>query len=231
MTSALNILVVEDDPNLGQVLSEYLDIKGFQSELKTDGQEGLKAYKENAYDLLIVDVMMPKLDGFSMVKAIREQDDETPIIFLTAKSMKQDTIEGLKLGADDYITKPFSMEELLLRIKSVLKRVKRSNQESTQYTLGSFTFDVAQQQLIHPSQIVKLTTKEAGLLQLLCQNMNQVLDRTVALKKIWQNDSYFNARSMDVYISKLRKYLQTEPSIEIITVHGRGFKLVSLSKN
>ena len=223
------ILLVEDDPNLGQILKEYLDIKGFETRLCRDGEEGFLAFEKNTFDLCIFDIMLPKKDGFSLAREIKVADKTTPVIFLTAKSMKQDTIEGFKLGADDYITKPFSMEELLLRIKAILRRSGnnvQSRPEAQIFEIGGFTFNYDLHQLTSKKSDIKLTSKEAELLKLFCLNINQTLDRSTALKIIWRDDSYFNARSMDVYITKLRKYLKEDPRLEILTVRGTGFKLV-----
>jgi len=226
-----NILLVEDDPNLGQILSEYLQLKGFQTTWCKDGEEGMKSYLNHAFDICILDVMMPKKDGFTMAREIRKTDQRTPIIFLTAKSMKEDTIEGLKIGADDYLTKPFSMEELILRIQAILKRTQvkgSATSETNIFNLGKLVFRYDKSILERPSGEVKLTSRENELLKLFCDHLNQTLDRNSALKAIWKDDSYFNARSMDVYIAKLRKYLREESSIHILTVHGQGFKLVEV---
>ncbi len=222
------ILLVEDDQNLGQILKEYLEIKGYETELCRDGDEGFTAFDKGGFDLCILDIMLPKKDGFSLAKEIKVADKNTPIIFLTAKSMKQDTIEGFKIGADDYMTKPFSMEELLMRIKAILRRSDKNNnkREKQVFQFGDFTFDYDFHQLKSKKGEIKLTSKEAELLKLLCINLNQTLDRSTALKIIWQDDSYFNARSMDVYITKLRKYLKEDEKLEILTVRGTGFKLV-----
>lgn len=224
------LLIVEDDQNLGQILKEYLEIKGFNTTLARDGEEGLSRFNAGAFDLCILDIMMPRKDGFTLAREIKLLNKQVPIIFLTAKSMKEDTIEGFKIGADDYITKPFSMEELLLRIEAVLRRSNGSNPEvKSVYEFGKFTFNYDQQVLRFAGQEQKLTSKESELLRLLCQNMNQTLDRSAALKFIWKDDSYFNARSMDVYIAKLRKHLKKDESVKILTIHGEGFKLVSLT--
>ena len=225
----LKVLIVEDDPNLGQILSEYLGIKGLDPTLCKDGEEGLESYNHGVFDLCILDIMMPKKDGFTLAKEIRIMDKNIPIIFLTAKSMKEDTIKGLKIGADDYMTKPFSMEELLLRIQAVMRRVGKTNSErlnSSLVLVGKFKFDNDKQQLEADGEITKLTTKESGLLKLLVANKNKTLERSIALKNVWGDDSYFNARSMDVYIAKLRKLLKEDDSLQIITVHGEGFKLL-----
>lgn len=228
--ASFKLLLVEDDPNLGQILNEYLSLKGYETKLCRDGEEGVKAFKREAFDLCLFDVMLPKKDGFSMAKEIRRDDKVTPIIFLTAKSMKEDTIEGFKLGADDYITKPFSMEELLLRIQAILRRTAEKNPQISDqkiFEFGSFHFDYDKQILSRNGQENKLTSKESELLRLLCLHVNQPLDRSTALKIIWRDDSYFNARSMDVYIAKLRKMLKEDESVQIITLHGSGFKLIT----
>ena len=223
------ILLVEDDNNLGTILQDYLRVKGFETELYRDGTEGLAAFRRGGYDLCLLDVMMPKMDGFELAREIRQVNTQLPIIFLTAKSMKEDTIEGLKLGADDYLTKPFSMEELLLRIQAVLRRTQPATPERSAYTFGSFTYDYEQRLLTHGDETHKLTSKEAELLKVLAQHINQTVDRTKALKMIWKDDSYFNARSMDVYIAKLRKYLKPDDRVQILTVHGQGFKMIELT--
>ncbi|MEL6562045.1 MAG: response regulator transcription factor [Bacteroidota bacterium] len=227
------ILIVEDDPNLGQILTEYLSMKGYKTTLCKDGLEGLETYrKATGFDMCILDLMMPKMDGFSVAKEIRKNDEKTPIVFLTAKSMKEDVIEGLKIGADDYLTKPFSMEELLLRIKAILKRASSSQEEKKlpqEFRLGNFIYNFDHHLLKSPTKEIKLTGKENSLLRMFCENFNHTVDRSQALKAIWGDDSYFNARSMDVYIAKLRKYLKEDDKIQIITVHGQGFKLVKLN--
>ena len=224
------ILLTEDDPNLGQLLQEYLTNKGYKTDLATDGNAGLKAFWEGTYDLCLFDVMMPKKDGFSLAKEIRLTDKDVPIIFLTAKSMKEDTIQGFKVGADDYITKPFSMEELLLRIQAVLRRYQKATftleAQPSVFQLGSYTFDADHQLLTRNGVSQKLTSKESGLLKLFCENENQPINRSFALKLIWGDDSYFNARSMDVYITKLRKFLKDDPALQIMNLHGEGFKLL-----
>ncbi len=224
------ILLTEDDPNLGQLLQEYLTNKGYTTDLASDGNVGLQRFLENNYDLCLFDVMMPKKDGFSLAKEIRLTDKDVPIIFLTAKSMKEDTIQGFKVGADDYITKPFSMEELLLRIQAVLRRYQKISlpheQPQNIFQLGKYTFDFDHQLLTIRDTSQKLTSKEASLLKLFCENKNQPINRSFALKLIWGDDSYFNARSMDVYITKLRKHLKDDSSLQIMNLHGEGFKLL-----
>ncbi len=222
-----HILLAEDDDNLGMLLQEYLNAKGFKTELFPNGEAALKAFKNSSYDLCVLDVMMPLMDGFTLAKEIRIINDKVPIIFLTAKSLKNDVVEGFKIGADDYITKPFSMEELLFRVEAILRRTKGlSIQDKTSYSIGKYQFNAETQELILNENVIKLTTKESELLQLLCQNLNGVLDRNYALKKIWLDESYFNARSMDVYITRLRKHLSEDPRIEIMNVHSKGFKLI-----
>ncbi len=228
MEQKTKLLLAEDDENLGLLLREYLIAKGFDAELFPDGEAAYKGFMREHFDICILDVMMPKKDGFSLAKDIRIVNADIPILFLTAKNMKEDVLEGFKLGADDYITKPFSMEELILRIEAILRRTSQDNQASGQevFTLGRFTFDTLKQTLTEGDNVVKLTTKESDLLKLLCQNANKVLERNYALKSIWIDDNYFNARSMDVYITKLRKHLKAEESVEIINVHGKGYKLI-----
>jgi DNA-binding response OmpR family regulator len=229
MKKKTRVLLCEDDPNLGTLLSEYLIAKGFESDLATDGAEGLKLFKRNTYDFLILDVMMPVKDGFTLAREIREEDRHTPILFLTAKSMKEDTLQGFDAGGDDYMTKPFSMEELLVRMNAILRRtaVLPADPDSAQeFRIGKYQFDYNKQRLMLNDEETKLTTKENELLYLLCKNKNGVMERSLALKAIWGDDNYFNGRSMDVYIAKLRKHLRMDPSVEIINVHGRGFKLL-----
>ncbi len=224
------ILIVEDDPNLGQILGEYLQVKGYITYLEADGEAAWKAFQEKLLDLCILDIMMPRMDGFTLAAKIREINQDLPIIFLTAKSMKEDAIKGLKIGADDYVTKPFSMEELLLRIKAVLRRTRKVDDQSampTEYKIGKFLFNFETRILKSGNSEQRLTTKESELLKLFCLNRNQVLQRSYALKTVWGDDSYFNARSMDVYIAKLRKLLKEDDSVQIVTMHGEGFKLLA----
>lgn len=229
----IRILIAEDDPNLGQILNEYLNLKGFDSTLCPDGEEGSKTFKPGKFDLCILDLMMPKKDGFTLAKEIKAIEPKIPIIFLTAKSMKEDILQGFKIGADDYVTKPFSMEVLLMRVNAVLKRTKQSadgpGKLPEELKIGSLTYQYADNRLVRPSGEIKLTTKENELLKLFFDNLNQTVDRSIALKKIWKDDSYFNARSMDVYIAKIRKYLKEEESLKLLTVHGEGFKLIHLT--
>jgi len=225
----IHVLLAEDDKNLGSVLTSYLEAKGYPTTLCANGQEAFNAFRRERFDFCIIDVMMPVKDGFTLAREIRETDRKIPILFLTAKSMQEDKLKGFEIGADDYITKPFSMEELLMRMRAIIRRTTESKTmqaSRTFYELGKFTFDYNRQLLKTGDEEQKLTSKESELLKMLCDNVNEVLDRSEALKKIWHDDSYFNARSMDVYVTKLRKYLKADPGIELINVHGVGFKLV-----
>lgn len=228
MEENVKIMLCEDDENLGMLLREYLQAKGFSAELFPDGEAGYRAFMKQKYDICILDVMMPKKDGFTLAQEIRQANGDVPIIFLTAKLLKEDILEGFKIGADDYITKPFSMEELVFRIEAILRRVKgKKGKEITMYKIGKFTFDTQKQVLMVDDKVTKLTTKESELLSLLCAHVNEILERNFALKTIWIDDNYFNARSMDVYITKLRKHLKDDPAIEIINIHGKGYKLIA----
>ncbi len=222
------ILLLEDDDNLGAIIKEHLTLNGFTVELRRNGHDGLEAYAENNFDLCLVDTQMPPMDGFTSTRTIRERDSRIPIIFLTAKSLQEDKIKGFKIGCDDYITKPFSIEELLLRIRAVLKRSGSGAIESQQhlFAIGHFTFDSNKRTLACPEQTYKLTSKETELLKMLCRHVNHTLSRADALREIWGTEDYFNSRSMDVFISKLRRYLKSDDRIEIINIHGKGFKLV-----
>ena len=231
----ISILLVEDDPNLGDILQEYLTLKGYKTVLCKDGLEGYEVFEyKGGFDICILDVMMPVMDGFTLAEKIREKDEQIPIIFLTAKSLKEDKVRGFKIGADDYVTKPFTMEELQLRIGAILKRCKlqlgysQGVTEVESYDIGTYQFNHIQQILTHNNEGQKLTTKESALLKLFCQYQNQVLKREDALKQIWGEDTYFTARSMDVFITKLRKYLKKDDKVSIINVHGRGYKLVTV---
>lgn len=227
----VSILLCEDDENLGMLLREYLEAKGYTAELCVDGEEGYHAFVKGRFDLCILDVMMPKMDGFTLAAKIREENPEIPFMFLTAKTLKDDILEGFKIGADDYITKPFSMEEVVFRIEAILRRVRgKKNREATVRQIGRYVFDTQKQLLTIDDESTKLTTKEAELLTLLSSKVNELLQRDYALKTIWIDDNYFNARSMDVYITKLRKHLKKDPNVEILNVHGKGYKLVITNK-
>ena len=228
MDDKLKILLCEDDENLGMLLREFLQAKGYSADLCPDGEQGYKAFLKGKYDLCVLDVMMPRKDGFTLAQEIRNVNSEMPIIFLTARNIKEDVLQGFKLGADDYITKPFSMEELVSRISAILRRVKgKRDKDVTVFRIGKYTFDTQKQTLNINNKSQKLTTKESELLALLCQHVNEILERNYALKAIWVDDNYFNARSMDVYITKLRKLIKDDPSIEIINIHGKGYKLIA----
>lgn len=227
MENKLHILLCEDEESLGMLVREYLQAKGYEAELYLDGEAGYKAFVKGEYDMCLLDVMMPKMDGFTLARELRMINSEVPIMFLTAKNLKDDILEGFKLGADDYLTKPFSMDELVYRMEAILRRVKaRNKQMAVRYQLGRFVFDTQRQLLTIGDKSTKLTTKESELLTMLCTHMNDVLERDLALKTIWIDDNYFNARSMDVYITKLRKHLKDDPNVEINNVHGKGYRLV-----
>jgi len=226
----VRILFVEDDPNLSMILQDYLEMIGYSVDRARDGEEGLRYFLSGTYDLLILDVMMPKKDGFSLAEDVRANNQTVPIVFLTAKSLKEDRIKGFNYGCDDYITKPFSTEELSLRIKAILKRCAISAGSSPQkdielFSIGKFEFDSENMVLQSDDEVRNLTRKEAGLLKLLCLNKNNLLPREVALETIWGDNDYFIGRSMDVFIAKLRKYLKSDPDVKITNVHGIGFKL------
>ncbi len=233
MEEKIKVFMCEDDENLGMLLREYLQLRGYEVDLFPNGELGSKAFPKGQYNICLLDVMMPKKDGFTVAQEIRALNAEIPIIFLTAKVMKEDILEGFRSGADDYLTKPFSMEELLLRMEAILRRVsgKKSSKEIAFYKIGDFVFDTKKQTLSNDSkkESTKLTTKECDLLALLCAHANDVLERNYALKTIWGSDDYFNARSMDVYITKLRKLLKSDETIEILNIHGKGYKLISQS--
>lgn len=227
MSDKIKILLAEDDNNLGSLLDSFIKAKGYDVELARNGKIALEKFNEGNFQFVILDVMMPEMDGFTVAKEIRGVDTKVPILFLTAKTMKEDKLEGFAIGADDYLTKPFSMEELVARIEAILKRSSSNDQPiNTKYTIGKFSFDPETRMLRIGDNENKLTTKENHLLKLLAKNKNEVLDRQAALRSIWGDDNYFNGRSMDVYIAKLRKILKEDDSIEIMNVHGRGFKLI-----
>ena len=222
------ILLCEDDQNLGNVLKNYLELNEYDVILERDGRLGLAAFQREKFDICLLDVMMPNMDGFTLAEEIRDVDPDIPLFFLSAKTMKDDIIQGYKLGADDYITKPFDSEVLLLKIKAILKRNEELNKEQVnkEYSLSTYHFNPKLRQLIHGGITQTLSPKENELLKLLCEYLNDLLLREHALKKIWGSDTYFNGRSMDVYIAKLRKYLKDDPKIEIVNIHGNGFRLV-----
>ena len=223
------LLLVEDDPNLGMLLNDYLTLKGFEIVWAKDGEEGFKLFNTDDFHLCILDVMLPKMDGFTLAKQILKVNKNNSIIFLTAKSQIEDLQQGFDIGADDYISKPFNSEELLMRINAILRRTigqDESSNQKVELSIGKFLFDTQKQLLIDGTNETKLTYKEAKLLELFAENKNQLVERDFALKAIWQDDTYFNARSMDVYISKLRKHLKSDSSLQIINQHGEGYKLL-----
>ncbi|OFZ28028.1 MAG: two-component system response regulator [Bacteroidetes bacterium RIFCSPHIGHO2_02_FULL_44_7] len=228
MAKEINILLAEDDINLGQLLYTFLKSKGFAVSLAQNGKIAFEKFTRKKYDFCIFDVMMPEMDGFTLAREIREIDKQVPILFLTAKSMKNDKLEGFATGADDYLTKPFAMEELLARIQAITRRTEMPSSEKNEAGefIGTIKYEPEFRLLHIENEVKKLTTKENQLLQLLVKNKNEILDRNATLRAIWGDDNYFNGRSMDVYIAKLRKVLKADENIEIMNIHGKGFKLV-----
>ncbi len=223
------ILLCEDDQNLGMVLKNYLELNDYDVVLERDGRLGLAAFQRESIDICLLDVMMPNMDGFTLAEEIRDIDPDVPLFFLSAKTMKEDIIQGYKLGADDYITKPFDSEVLLMKIKAILKRNEEVNKDNeyVEFDLGSFHFNPRLRELTINGQTQTLSPKENELLKMLAEHKNDLLPRDKALKKIWGSDTYFNGRSMDVYIAKLRKYIKEDPALEIVNIHGNGFRLVA----
>lgn len=223
------ILFVEDDPNLSMVLQDYLEMIGYNVDHGADGEEGLSLFKKNKYDIVILDIMMPRKDGFTLANDIRQINKNMPLVFLTAKNLKEDKIKGFREGCDDFITKPFSTEELNLRIKAILRRCYNNTGVEKPiievYQIGKFEFDSSNLILTADDVQKRLTRKEASLLKLLCENKNELLPREVALESVWGENDYFIGRSMDVFIAKLRKYLKADPNVKITNIHGIGFKL------
>jgi DNA-binding response OmpR family regulator len=222
------IILAEDDSNLGTLLRNYLVAKNYDTTLFMSGRSALESFSPGMYDLCILDIMMPEMDGLALAKAIRNIEPSIPIVFLTAKNQEEDIIEGFRTGADDYITKPFSMEELLYRIEAIFRRtgVPVIRKDDDLYNIGEYLFDKKRQLLLFNDQKINLTTKESELLELLYRHKNELLERNYALRSIWIDDNYFNARSMDVYITRLRKYLKKDPSVKILNIHGRGYRLI-----
>lgn len=223
------VLLVEDDLNLGEVIRDLLEIKGYRVVLTRDGESSLTTFLKGAFHLCLIDVMLPRMDGFALARAIRKSDREVPIIFLTAKAMKEDRVEGFKAGGDDYVTKPFHTEELLLRIEAVLRRSRgeaSAGGDDAVLSIGAFRFDPGSRTLELRGSKRSLTQKESDLLELFARHRNEVLERDTAMRVIWGAEGYFVSRSMDVYISKLRKLLSADPRVEIQNIHGRGFKLL-----
>ncbi|WP_321295560.1 response regulator transcription factor [Marinifilum fragile] len=231
MAEPIKILLVEDETNFGAVMKNYLEISDFEVTLCINGKEGLKAFTSHPFDLCILDVMMPEMDGFTLAREIKHKDSDMPIIFLTAKTLKEDIIQGYRLGADDYITKPFDSELLIYKIKAILSR---NNGNSSSYSksvfrIGKFSFDSNLRILSIDNVEQKLSPKEAELLKLLAENLNQILPRETALKSIWGDDNFYTTRSMDVYVTKLRKYLKADPDLSIENIHGSGFRLLQIN--
>jgi DNA-binding response OmpR family regulator len=219
------ILLVEDEKNFGRILKDYLSMNGYTVVLCEDGEQGLASFKEGKFDLCILDVMMPKKDGFTLGNEIKEINVQIPLLFLTAKGMKDDILKGYKLGADDYITKPFDSEVLLYKIKAILGRNNKTESSVEEFEIGSFVFNSKMRTLKQDNTQIKLSPKESALLKMLCEFKNDVMPREKALKEIWKEDNYFTGRSMDVYIVKLRKFLASDPKIEINNLHGNGYCL------
>ena len=229
MAKKTKILLVEDDPNFGSILKSYLELADYDVVLKVDGKQGLSAFKTYPFDLCILDIMMPEMDGFTLAREIKQVNDKLPLIFLTAKTLKQDILEGFKIGADDYLTKPFDSEVLLWKISAILKRNPgnlESENEVSEFTVGKFIFNHRLRTLKLTDQVQILSPKEAALLKMMCTSKEGILSRKDALMKIWNAENYFTTRSMDVFIARLRKYLKADPSIEIINIHGNGFRLL-----
>lgn len=227
MSKKLNVLLAEDEENMGELLQAFLKSKGFDVELARNGKAAFERFNDAKFDFCIFDVMMPIMDGFTLAKEIREIDRKVPILFLTAKAMKEDKLEGFSIGADDYLTKPFSMDELLARITAILRRVEtKSEDDNSLQMVGKIPFE-PELRILHLAEgDKKLTTKENELLTMLVKNQNEILDRQATLRAIWGDDNYYNGRSMDVYIAKLRKLLKEDEAIEIMNVHGKGFKFI-----
>jgi two-component system, OmpR family, response regulator len=230
MNKKIKILLVEDDPNFGSILKSYLELADYDVVLKQDGKQGLTCFRNNSFEMCILDIMMPEMDGFTLATEIKKLDDKVPVIFLTAKTLKEDVIEGFRIGADDFLTKPFDSEVLLYKISAILKRKYSGEtdleEDNTDISIGSFHFNYRLRKLSNMNQTYTLSPKESGLLLMLCRAKDGILSRSDALNKIWGADNYFTARSMDVFIARLRKYLKEDPSVEIINIHGNGFRLV-----
>jgi DNA-binding response OmpR family regulator len=228
MNQKTKILLVEDDPNFGSIMKSYLELNDFKVTLKSDGKQGLAAFRSEPWDICILDIMMPEMDGFTLAREIRKLNSRIPFIFLTAKILKEDMLEGFKTGADDYITKPFDSEVLLYKLRAILNRRGRDDANiPNEFEIGSFHFNFLIRTLTRKDETIQLTPKESGLLKLLCTSKNGILLRKDALEKIWGSDNYFNGRSMDVFIARLRKYLKADPDIEIVNIHGNGFRLMT----
>jgi len=229
MNKNIKVLLVEDDPNFGSIMKSYLELNDYVVTLRTDGKQGLETVQEDSFDMCILDVMMPVMDGFTLAKEIKKLHPDLPFIFLTAKSLKTDMLEGFKTGADDYITKPFDSEVLLYKLKAILKRHLQPVEDESKlldFKIGIFTFNFTLRTLTQDEKTQSLSPKEAKLLRMLCEAQDGILLRKQALEKIWGDDNYFNGRSMDVFLARLRKYLKGDPNIEIVNIHGNGFRLI-----
>jgi len=229
MSEKINILYAEDEEALGMIVCDSLESRGFDVDFHINGKSALDAYYKGSYDILVLDIMMPKLDGFTLAREVRKTDKNVPIIFLTAKSLTSDVVEGFELGGNDYLKKPFSMEELIVRVKALLGRsavTDESEMKETHHEIGLYKFDTTSQMLAYNGDERQLTHRESELLRLLCENKNQVLDRKATLLDLWDDDNFFNARSMDVFITKLRKYLKEDPNVQIINIRTVGYKMI-----
>ncbi|MFY7742675.1 MAG: response regulator transcription factor [Flavobacterium sp.] len=233
-TENKKILLVEDDPNFGAILKDYLMLNDFEVVLAKNGMEGFEKFKKDTYDLCILDVMMPYKDGYTLAKEIREKNKEVPLIFLTAKTMKEDVLKGYKVGADDYLNKPFDSEVLLMKIKAIMQRKQSESKTDNlkfEFQIGKFHLNSKLRFLTYQNdEPIKLSPKENELLKMLALHENDLMPRELALTKIWRDDNYFTSRSMDVYIAKLRKYLKSDEDVEILNIHGEGFRLVIKNK-
>jgi len=227
MVKKTKILLVEDDPNFGSILKSYLELSDYEVLLRTDGKQGLGAFKTYPFDLCILDIMMPEMDGFTLAKEIRKLNSTIPLIFLTAKTLKEDVLEGFRIGADDYLTKPFDSEVLLYKIAAILKRNAMAEiGQPLSYEVGAFHFDCRLRTIKLGKASQTLSPKESELLRMLCSAKDGILTRHDALQQIWGKEDYFTTRSMDVFMARLRKYLKTDPSVEILNIHGNGFRLI-----
>ena len=226
MGKIIKILLVEDDKNLGYILKSYLNAKGYPTVLSTDGMEALNRFENEAFDFVILDTVLPGLDGYSLTERIRQYDKEIPIVFISSKTSRVDVSKGFEVGADDFITKPFSIDELLERVNAICKRTVFKTKNEHLYQLGSYTFDGIKHVLIKNGVVKKLTNRELDLLFLFCEYKNRIVERSVALRRIWHEENYFNARNMDVYVAKIRKLFDDDPNVELQNIHGVGYKLV-----
>jgi DNA-binding response OmpR family regulator len=223
------VLLIEDEWQLGQIVKDSLEMRGFEMLYAADGKEGLRLYEEHKPDVVVLDIMMPHMDGFTVTAEIRRQDKTTPIIFLTAKSQTADVVKGFELGGNDYLKKPFSMDELIVRIKALLQRFREPHSveiNADVVEIGQYTFNYTRQTLTRNNDVAFLSHREAEILRRLSENLNQVLERKVVLLDLWGDDSFFNARSMDVFITKLRRYLKDDPRVQIVNIRGVGYKLI-----